>query len=49
LERDGSQLFQRKLDIWKLEEDGSIGHALVVQQQSDAPYNGREAYVLGAG
>ena len=44
-----SQLFQRGLDIREFEEDGSVRDMLIVEHEADAPDNGREADVLGAG
>ena len=44
-----SQPFQRGLDIREFEEDGSVRDMLIVEHEADAPDNGREADVLGAG
>jgi hypothetical protein len=44
-----SQSFQRRLNIWKFEEDGSIRDMLIVKYETDAPDSGREADVLRAG
>jgi hypothetical protein len=44
-----SQPFQRGLNIRKFEEDGPVRDMLIVKHEADAPDNGREADVLGAG
>jgi hypothetical protein len=44
-----SQSFQRGLNVRKFEEDGPVRDMLVVKHEADAPDNGREADVLGAG
>lgn len=40
------QLFQSRLNVGELEEDGTVRDPLVVQHKTDTPDDGREADVL---
>ena len=44
-----SQPFERRLNVRKFEEDGSVRDALVVEHEANTPDDRREADVLGAG
>lgn len=44
-----SQAFQRRFDIWELDEDSLVGDSLVIEHQTDGPDGGAEADTLGAG
>jgi hypothetical protein len=43
------QSFQSRLNVRKLEKDGSVRNLLVAEQEPGAPDDGRETGVLGAG
>jgi hypothetical protein len=44
-----SQRLQCGLNVRKFEEDGPVRDTLIVKHEADAPDNGREADILGAG
>jgi hypothetical protein len=46
MSNSNSQLFQRRLDVWKFKEDSLVRDLLIVKHEADAPDGGREADIL---